>query len=228
MARRAWRRHRGILPQLARLLWGAVRWVATRPALWALLMVGVGGGSGLWYLLTQTEAFRITHVEAPRDVEVSVPSGLIGRNIWTVDLQGLTTQLKARHPHLKRIRALRRLPQTLVVDVVARVPVKHPVALKGIGSEEDRERAVRIAEWLQRHPALIGHRLTAVDVQDADQLLVVLDDELEIRFGREEQLSQQMNRLRLALHAVTQRSIQARYIDLRFEEPVVGQKVAKK
>ncbi len=253
------RRHRGVIPQLGLFLWRAVRWVVTRPALWVLLMVGVGGGSGMWYLLTQTEAFRIARIEAPHDLEIALPNDLIGRNLWTVDLQQLTSQLKARHPHLKRIRVLRRLPQTLVIDVLARMPVGqvkqakasgaqwHPVdregmllpsvgrlpskdlvVLKGIGGEEDRRRAVRIAERLQRHPALIGHRVTSVDLQDPHRLIVVLDEAMEIRLGPEDQLAQQLTRLRIALNVITQHSVDVSYIDVRFEEPVIGQKVAKK
>ncbi len=253
------RRHRGLIPQLGLLLWRMVRWVVTRPALWALLMVGVGGGSGMWYLLTQTEAFRIAHIEAPHDLEITLPNDLIGRNIWTVDLEVLTSQLEARHPHLKRIRVLRRLPQTLVIEVLARRPIGqvkqaqasgaqwHPVdrdgvvlpgvgrtpskdlvVLKGIGGEEDRRRAVRIAERLQRHPALIGHRVTSVDLQAPDRLIVVLDEAMEIRFSHEDQLAQQLNRLRIALNVIAQYSVDVSYIDVRFEEPVVGQRIAKK
>lgn len=82
-------------------------------------------------------------------------------------------------------------------------------------------------ESLQRAPELIGHRLTSLDVGDAEELTIVLDGTFEVRFGREDQFPKQLTRLRRALALLHDRSIDVRYIDVRFEEPIVGQRVAK-
>lgn len=266
MPRRAWRRHQGLMPQAGKLLWRTGRWLVTRPALWALLLVGLGAGGTGWYVLSRTEAFRLERIETPPDIDFAIPNGLIGRNIWTVDLRQLTDQLKAQRPHLKRVRVIRRLPDTLVIEVLARVPVaqvqlsagtwhavdregvvlpslgrapaSHLAILKGLhparlkvgraSAEADLQRAVRMAESLQRAPALIGHRLTSLDVGDEEGLVAVLDETLEVRFGRADQLAEQLPRLRRVLALVQERSLDARYLDVRFEDPVVGQRVAKR
>ena len=266
MRRRPWGRQQGLIPQAGTLLWRAGRWLVTRPALWALLLVGLGGGGVGWRVLTQTEAFRLERIETPPDIDFAIPNGLIGRNMWAVDLRQLADQLKAQRPHLKRVRVIRRLPDTLVIEVLARVPVaqvqlsagtwhavdregvvlpslgrapaSHLAVLKGLKperikagrapAEEGLRKAARVVESLQRTPALIGHRLTSLDLGEAEEMTVVLDETFEVRFGREDQLPKQLARLRPALSLLHDRSIDVRYIDVRFEEPVVGQRVAKK
>ncbi len=248
-------------------------WWLTRPALWMLVMVGGAATGGGWYVLSRTEAFRLEQIETPPDIDFAIPNGLIGRNIWAVDLRQFAEQLKAQRPHLKRIRVIRRLPDTLVIEVLARFPVaqvqlsagtwhavdregyvlpslgrtpaSHLTILKGVRperikagrapasaltgvvkAEEDLRRGARLVESLQRAPELIGHRLTSLDVGDAEDMTVVLDETREVRFGREDQLPKQLARLRTALALLHDQSIDARYIDVRFEEPVVGQRVA--
>ena len=82
--------------------------------------------------------------------------------------------------------------------------------------------ALRILQNLRRTQPVIWRRLTELDIGDPDQLRLVLDGEMEIRCGSERELDTQLVRLRQALKAVAKRSLKARYIDVRFQDPVVG------
>ena len=98
------------------------------------------------------------------------------------------------------------------------------VSLKA-GKENREERlmaALRILQNLRRTQPVIWRRLTELDIGDPDQLRLVLDGEMEIRCGSERELDTQLVRLRQALRAVAKRSLKARYIDVRFQDPVVG------
>ncbi len=82
-----------------------------------------GAGWALWGYAQHAEAFRIAAVMLPADSSLDVPSSLIGRNLWDVDLQALAEDLKRQEPWLKTVRVVRQLPDTVRVEVVARVPV---------------------------------------------------------------------------------------------------------
>lgn len=98
------------------------------------------------------------------------------------------------------------------------------IALKaGTDNREERlQSGLRILQGIRRAQPFIWRRLTELDVGDPDQLRLVLDDEVEIRCGSETELDTQLARLRQALKAVARRSLKARYIDVRFQDPVVG------
>lgn len=100
-----------------------MEWLAghPQPAALAVVLIGCWVAGQAW--ARQAELFRIVTVQAPADSPVRVPNTVIGRNIWDVDLSALAGQLKAQQPSLKYIRVTRRLPNTLRVDVVQRLPV---------------------------------------------------------------------------------------------------------
>jgi len=238
------------------------RWLFRRPSvLWALV-ASVAFGLALWHALVNSQAFAVTEIDVPADYEFKLPASLIGQNLWRVDLPALAESLRAQQPHLKRIRVIRRLPHTLVIDVVARKPVAqvrvaqwHPVdregyvlaqgkpapweglvVLKGIdrpdaplrvGQANDSDRlreAIALVERLRRLSALGPSALTLVDVGDVKHVSFVIDGELEIRCGSHEELPDQLARLGEVLRMVRRRQLAVRYIDLRFDEPVLGPK----
>ena len=47
-------------------------------------------------------------------------------------------------------------------------------------------------------------------------------DDMEIRCGSEEELDEQLGRLKTALDQISRHKISVRYIDVRFQEPVVS------
>lgn len=82
--------------------------------------------------------------------------------------------------------------------------------------------ALRVAERLRGASALIGHRLSAIDVGDPNQLTFLIDEDVEIRCGGEDELEPQLERLRSALRLVSRQQVGVRYIDVRFTDPVIG------
>jgi len=217
---------------------------------------------GFWRFATRSEAFRITAIRVPADGSVEVPEGLIGRNLWMVDLDKLAATLRTTHPNLKRLRVIRRLPNALEIEVLTRSPTAqlrlrqwHAVDRDGFilsegrptpwenltlltgltpdqpplkaGSENASQRlheALRILAHLRRAPALTGHRLTAVDVSDPKHVTFVLDDELEVRCGSLQEFETHLTRLRTVLHHIARQDVAIRYIDVRFNEPVISPK----
>jgi len=112
--------------------------------------------------------------------------------------------------------------------------LEHLVLLKGVetpreplkvGRENTGQRlqfAMRLLDVLRRSPSLIGHRLTTIDVSDPGSLSLVIDEDIEIRCGSEQELRAQLDRLRTVLRMVAKQHLSIRYIDVRFTDPVIG------
>ncbi len=83
--------------------------------------------AGLWIAgrvwARQADLFRIITIQTPADSTLRVPDAIIGQSIWDVNLSSLAERLKAQQPALKEVRVIRRLPNTLRVEVVERAPV---------------------------------------------------------------------------------------------------------
>ncbi len=83
------------------------------------------------------------------------------------------------------------------------------------------KKAVRLAEAVKRSNILKNHALTKVDVSDSDNILLVVDGDLEIRIGG----SHFIERLKIldqTLKTIELDRARIRYIDLRFDDVVVG------
>lgn len=90
-------------------------------------------------------------------------------------------------------------------------PVDDPAAKK----------ALRLAEIVKRSSILKNHVLTKVDISDPANLLLVIDGDIEIRIGG----SHFIERLKIldqTLKTVELDRAKIRYIDLRFDDVVVG------
>ena len=239
------------------------RWALDRVRI--LVWLGILGACivPLWLMVGRHEAFAIVSVVMPSDSHVKIPEGLIGQNLWRVDLQALASTLHAQQPDLKQVEVTRRLPGTLEIHVVPRQPVaqvklsqwhvvdeegfilpggkaepwEHLVMLKGvsapkealhIGRENAGERlrsALRIIRQLSASPALTGHPLTAIELDEAQQLTFTIDEDIEVRCGTEADLAVGLARLKEVLRAVAHNPVTIRYIDVRFQDPVIGPKV---
>jgi len=98
-----------------------------------------------------------------------------------------------------------------------------------VGADDANERlqlALRVLAVLQRAPTSIARRVTELDVTDPQQIrfFLSLSDgaEVEVRCGAEADLATHLNRLQAVLKVIRRRSLAVRYIDLRFQEPVIG------
>lgn len=110
-------------------------------------------------------------------------------------------------------------------DTLVRLEGIERAAAVRAGKDTDDERlelALRVLQRLRKAPALIARRVTAVNVSDAKQLRFVLQGEIEVRCGSEAELDAHLERLRTTLKALARQAVDVAYIDLRFQEPVVG------
>ena len=92
-----------------------------------------------------------------------------------------------------------------------------------LNTDEHLAAGLRVAQSLRKTGAM-ARRLTAIDVANLQQLRLTLDGETEVRCGAEAELSAQLERLRAALKVIARQSMTVRYIDIRFNEPVISPK----
>ena len=71
-------------------------------------------------------------------------------------------------------------------------------------------------------PASLARRVTEIQVGDATQIRLMLDDAIEVRCGNEAELGAALQRLQAALKVIARQQLPAAYIDVRFNEPVIG------
>jgi len=103
--------------------------------------------------------------------------------------------------------------------------IETPRAPLNVGRANPSDRlllALRVLKALRRSSALMGHRLIAIDVADSHQLTLTVDDDIEIRCGNERQLPDDLARLRTVFKLLASQRLPIEYIDLRFQEPVIG------
>ena len=110
-------------------------------------------------------------------------------------------------------------------NLVRLVGTQTPHALLKAGrlnTSEPLQLALRVLDTLKRHRALFARRLNAVDVSNPGQISFAIDAGTEIRCGSEAELSAHLQRLQVALRTVARQHVDAHYIDVRFQEPVVS------
>lgn len=91
-----------------------------------------------------------------------------------------------------------------------------------VNRDERLALALRVLARLPQAPGAIARRVTAIDVEDPQQIRLVLDGALEVRCGTEAELATHWERLRTALKTVERQGLAARYLDVRFQDPVIG------
>lgn len=110
-------------------------------------------------------------------------------------------------------------------DLTRFTGIKRPDAALSVGvvnHDEKLSLALRILALLLRHPVLLTHRLSELDVADEHQIRFILDEVIEVRCGSEAELEAHLGRLRASLRVMAGESLDNRYIDVRFQEPIVG------
>ena len=83
------------------------------------------------------------------------------------------------------------------------------------------KKAVRLAEAVKRSNILKKHVLTKVDISDPDNILLVVDGDVEIRIGGNHFI-ERLKILDQTLKTIDLDRERIRYIDLRFDDVVVG------
>ena len=95
------------------------------------------------------------------------------------------------------------------------------VRVGALNADEHLAAGLRVVQSLRKTGAL-SRRLTAVDVTNLQQLRLTLDGQTEVRCGAEAELSAQLERLQAALKIIAKQPMTVRYIDIRFNEPVIS------
>lgn len=251
----------GLLPRLGQWLAFGWRWIIRHPQPFVCLLFVAAASRGFANYVQQAEAFRVAQVVLPADIALQLPEPLIGKNLWQVDLKGVSVLLKKQQPALKDVRVTRQLPDTIRIYAIPRMPVAQVkldrwyavdregfilpdgasapdeklVRISGIEGKAGSVRAGRVNEdealqlglrvlaRLRQVPSL-SRRLREISVADFQQLRFLLDDEMEIRCGSEGELEEQLHRFQAAMKALAKgQQVNVRYIDVRFQQPVVGQ-----
>ncbi len=141
------------------------------------------------------------------------------------------------------------LPQGSQVPVdglIRIIGLEQVVGASSIGKEHPHERvdlALRVIESLRRAPVSISRHVTEVNLADPQQIRFLIDlsavpgtylpslgnrhaaqagEEMEVRCGSEVELEAHLVRLKEALKTIQKQQIAVRYIDVRFQEPVVS------
>jgi len=101
-----------------------------------------------------------------------------------------------------------------------------PAVHAGHENTNDRlQLALRVLAGVQHGPATIARQVTSIDVSNPQGLRLILQDGTEVRCGSEEELGAHLARLQAALKALAkQQAMDVGYIDVRFQEPVLGPK----
>jgi len=232
----------------------------THPAPFLVMGMAVAAVWGLCAAAPHADVFRVSQISLPSNVSLKVPESVIGTNLWRVNLRTLSDELSRQQPALKAIRITRRMPNTILVEAVPRIPLAqvridrwYPVDAEGFvlpegsaegvhglirimgadhagvslrpGKPDTHDQlgvALRVVEALRRAPASISQHVSALNVADPQQIRLLLDGETEVRCGSEAELGAHLERLRATLKVLSKQQLPVRYIDVRFQEPVIG------
>lgn len=171
-------RRLGLIPRIGLAVWWLARALVRYPQ---PIMLGIVIGLAGWGFAAYAEhgsAFRVTAVVVPPEPAFTLPRALLGENIWRIDVRALSEDLHAQHPSLRVVRVTRRLPDTIAVESVQRVPVAqvrldhwHPADAEGFVLPAAGGEA---AEGLLRVTGLNRPRIRAGQVNEDESLQLAL------------------------------------------------------
>ena len=97
-----------------------------------------------------------------------------------------------------------------------------PLRAGQANANERLQLALRVVALVRRSRALAGRPITVVDVSDPRQISFMMNDTTEVRCGSEQELADQLSRLDTTLERIRRQQLDVRYIDVRFQEPVIS------
>jgi len=115
-----------------------------------------------------------------------------------------------------------RKPQESISRLIGTESPQAPLRVGRVNTGSSLQLALRVLASLKRSPVLDARRVGVVDVSDPNQISFIIGEDTEIRCGSEAELNEQMDRLKTALEQISKQQIEVRYIDVRFQEPVVS------
>ena len=190
--------------------------------------------------------------------------GIIGSNIFFVDLDAMKEQIETNHPEYKEVVVRRLLPNMLVVEGVLRRAVAqirsdryYPVDREGVllpdvvnfpgpdlpivtglginlakvskfrlteYEEQKLRNAISLINEMETNEKLKQYRLKLVDITDPGNLTFSLETiNVEIKIGNSD-FRDRLDVLATVIDQLGQDINNFKYIDLRFEDPIMGPK----
>ena len=113
-------------------------------------------------------------------------------------------------------------PAERLIQFVGFEQAKAPLRAGKDNADERLQLALRVLTTLRRTHAPLARRLTQINVADPQGIRFMLDGQTEIRCGSEAELGTGLVRLQEALKVLRKQSFEVGYIDVRFQEPVIG------
>ncbi len=117
------RASRGMVPRAMSGLFAAARWLLRHPQPLIVIAAIALSVVGFNRVVRSHDAFAVANVELPPDSGLTIPDGLVGENMWSVDLNGLAEMFHVQQPSLAWVRVTRVLPRSLRVETEARRPI---------------------------------------------------------------------------------------------------------
>ena len=108
------------------------------------------------------------------------------------------------------------------LTILEGVPVPREGLTVGVSIQDSRaKKAIKLAEWIKRSNIFKEHALTKIDIADPKNILLFVDSDIEIRIGNSH-LIERFKILDQTLKNVALNRSKIRYIDLRFDDVVIG------
>lgn len=90
-----------------------------------------------------------------------------------------------------------------------------------VTGDPNTKKAIKLAEIIKRSNILKAHQLTAIDITDPKNMSIIVDGEIEIRLGGSH-LIERLKILDQTIRTIEFDKSKIRYIDLRFDDVVIG------
>lgn len=108
------------------------------------------------------------------------------------------------------------------LTIIEGAPLPKPGLFVGASiTDATTKKALKLAEIVKAMPALKNHALSKIDIRDPKNLSLIVDGDLEIRLGNAH-LIERLKILEQTLKTVDLNRAAIQYIDLRFDDVVIG------
>lgn len=187
--------------------------------------------------------------------------GLIGKNIFTVDLKSVERKLGYKYPQASQLKIARRFPDQISVVAKKRVPyaqlstqsrtvtVDDEGVILSLKKKDDKKlpsimgarltdpelvlglplrspdiwMSLKIIKLFSAHEELENYAISEINMENLSKIYFTLTNKLDVIIDGED-LDQDMRVLSVVLSKGKLNLSEIKYIDLRFNEPIIGKK----
>lgn len=113
-------------------------------------------------------------------------------------------------------------PQENLARLIGSKQTQGDLAIGEPASDEQLLSGLRVLERLTQSPRLLAYRVSELDMRDLFQIRFMINGDIEVRCGSEAELDDHLKRLQACLRMMTGQPLAGHYIDVRFQDPIVG------